>query len=305
MQQQGLFFNLSLLVAILLMVINPGFNSAQAAEHSGPFGIIMVDIPAGSFTMGSCAMTDAQKEENKRRQFLGQDPIQLNCGTPDPDAKNNETPQRQVSISAFQMGKTPVTLGQFKQYIVASGRTRLITDDFMHYNNQGDAAPVERVSWNDAQAMVDWLNTHHGGGWGLPSEAEWEYAARAGTRTRFYTGNCITTAQANFDGRHPATGCPKGNLRERLVAADSFAPNAFGLHSMAGNVMEWTQDCWNNSHRGAPSDGSARTSGQCDFRVMRGGSWGSDGEDVRSAYRFKSHHAVRFIGSGFRLSRSH
>ncbi|GLR62789.1 formylglycine-generating enzyme family protein [Marinospirillum insulare] len=287
-----------------LLLLAFGLSSAQAAEHRGPFGITMVDIPAGSFTMGSCKMTSAQEEENKRRQFLGQDPIQLNCGTPDPDARNNETPQRQVSISAFQMGKTPVTLGQFKQYIAASGRTRLITNDFMKYNKRGDAAPVVHVSWGDAQAMVDWLNTHHGGGWRLPSEAEWEYAARAGTRTRFYTGNCITTEQANFEGRSPATGCPRGNYRERLVAADSFAPNAFGLHGMAGNVLQWTQDCWNKSYRGAPSDGSARSSGQCDRRVVRGGFWGNYGADLRSAKRSNLDRDVRFYAYGFRLSRS-
>lgn len=297
---RSLFFS----TCCTLLLLAFGLSSAQAAEHRGPFGITMVDIPTGGFTMGSCKMSAAQEEENKRRQFLGQDPIQLNCGTPDPDARDNETPQRQVSISAFQMGKTPVTLGQFKQYIAASGRTQLITNEFMQYNKRGDAAPVVHVSWDDAQAMVDWLNTHHGGGWRLPSEAEWEYAARAGTRTRFYTGNCITTEQANFDGRYPATGCPRGNYRKGLVAADSFAPNAFGLHGMAGNVWQWTQDCWNDSYRGAPSDGSARSSGQCDRRVLRGGSWLNSGGTLRSANRTYNSRANRDSSNGFRLSRS-
>ncbi len=124
---------------------------AQAADYTNSIGMEFVTIPAGSFYMGSCKMSAADKEANKKREFMGLSPRY--------DASDDETPQHKVKISrSFQLGKYEVTLGQFKKFIIASGRDDLLTDDFMKYNNHGDRAAVCMVSWKDAQAFIRWLN---------------------------------------------------------------------------------------------------------------------------------------------------
>jgi formylglycine-generating enzyme required for sulfatase activity len=163
---------------------------------------------------------------------------------------------------------------------------------------------VINVSWDDAQQFISWLNRKTGKRYRLPSEAEWEYAARAGTSTRFSTGDCITTAQANFDGNSPASGCPKGESRGQTAPVGSFSANPWGLFDMHGNVWEWTQDCWKDSYYGAPDDGSARADGDCGRRVNRGGSWSLNGGRMRSAARTNSTRGFRLYDLGFRLSRS-
>ena len=127
--------------------------------------------------------------------------------------------------------------------------------------------PVINVSWDDAQDYVAWLSARTGGAYRLPSEAEWEYAARAGTTTKYSWGNEIGVNRANCG----ANRC--GDQWEYTAPAGSFRPNAFGLFDMHGNVWEWVQDCWQASHAGAPVDGSERLSGDCAVRVLRGGSW--------------------------------
>ena len=274
-------------------------STTQAAEHQGPFGITMVDIPAGTFTMGSCKLTNAQVEENKRRAFLGQSPIRVNCANPDPDARDSETPQRQVRVAAFQLGKTEVTLGQFKQYIAASGRTDLVSSDFMKYNNRGDSAPVVWVSWDDAQAFVTWLNQKHGSGWRLPSEAEWEYACRAGGNHRYCGSNDLN-----------AVGWYRENSGERQRPVASKRANAFGLHDMSGNVWEWVQDCYHENYQGAPTNGSAWTTNCYKYRggtirrLLRGGSWYNNARNSRAANRYVGSPEVRSNSGGFRLART-
>jgi len=160
------------------------------------------------------------------------------------------------------------------------------------------------VSWNDAQEFVTWLSDRSGLDYRLPSESEWEYATRAGTMGRFNTGDCITTDQANFNGLAPAQDCPGGIDRAETSPVASFAPNAFGLYDTHGNVWEWVQDCWNESYTGAPSDGSAWMMGDCSRAVIRGGSWFSVGEFLRSAFRDGNTRSTRFFFSGFRVARS-
>lgn len=118
----------------------------------------MVDVPSGTFLMGSCKLSASQLEENKKRIFLGQRPAFESCTGHDLDVRDDETPQRRVMIRAFQMGKYPVTLGQFKVFIIESGRDDLVNEIFMNLNSHGDSAPVVWVSWKDAQDYVDWLN---------------------------------------------------------------------------------------------------------------------------------------------------
>lgn len=194
------------------------------------------------------------------------------------------------------MGMHEVTLGQFKQYIAEAGRDGLLTDEFIKYNDNGDRAPVVMVSWHDAQGFIGWLNKKEGArAYRLPSEAEWEYAARAGTTTRYSWGDAIGRNRANcYD-------CGSEWDDKRPAPVGSFAPNAFGLYDMHGNVREWVADCWNDSYRGAPADGSAWTSGDCDSRVLRGGSWSYLPQGLRSANRNWLTPSVRNFIDGFRL----
>ena len=138
---------------------------------------------------------------------------------------------------------------------------------------QDDSHPVVCVNWDDAKAYAKWLSGKTGKDYRLLSEAEWEYACRAGTSTPFWWGSSISTEQANYDGNYTFGGGRKGEYRQRTVPVKSFEPNPWGLYQVHGNVGEWCEDCWNESYNGAPSDGSAWTAGDCAFRLLRGGSW--------------------------------
>jgi formylglycine-generating enzyme required for sulfatase activity len=168
--------------------------------------------------------------------------------------------------------------------------------------------PVINVSWDDARAYADWLSDQTGQRYRLPTEAEWEYAARAGTTTPFWTGDCIHTDQANYDGNYDYNGCgaKTGVHRGQTVPAGSLPPNAFGLHEIAGNVWEWVEDCWHSSYAGAPTDGSAwveADGGEC-ARVVRGGSWDFVARFLRAPARNRSSPSYRNNDFGFRLARS-
>lgn len=214
----------------------------------------MVLIPAGTFLMGS------PKDE--------------------PERSNRET-QQEVSVESFMMCSTTIT---FNEWDAIMGEQYLPDDEGW---GRGER-PVINVSWDDAQAFIERLNVLTGEQYRLPTEAEWEYAARAGTNTRFNTGDCITTDQANFNGNYPAQGCPEGEYRGETLPVGSFKPNAFGLYDMHGNVWELMEDCW---------DGNGR------WPVLRGGSWNFDGGDLRSATRSNSGHGDRNYDIGFRLAR--
>jgi formylglycine-generating enzyme required for sulfatase activity len=173
--------------------------------------------------------------------------------------------------------------------------------------NQTDANPVVCVSWNDAKAFAEWLSTRTGQAYRLPTEVEWEYAARAGTTTPFSTGECITTDQANYDGNYDYAGCgaKTGVDRGATLAAGSLPPNPWGLHDVHGNVWEWVQDCWHDNYEGAPKDGAAwETDGDCTLRVVRGGDWDNTPENLRSANRLRVTTYVAYSILGFRLART-
>ena len=162
---------------------------------------------------------------------------------------------------------------------------------------QDERAPVVCVSWEDAQAYVKWLTEKTGEGYRLPSESEWEYLARAGTTTRYHWGEEIRQGHAN---------CGECGSRwddDGTSPVGSFASNAYGLHDVHGNVWEWVQDCWNEDYRDAPSDGSAWEETDCEYRVLRGGSWRSGPEDLRSAIRGRDDAESRSEDAGFRVVR--
>ena len=236
----------------------------------------MVVVPAGSFTMGS---PPGEK-----------------------DGEDDEGPQRSVTIpSAFAVGKFEVTFAEWDACVADGGCTAYIPSD----EGWGRGSrPVINVSWDDAKAYVAWLSKKTGKTYRLLSEAEWEYAARAGTTTPFSTGRTITTDQANFNGNYTYNGSRKGQYRQKTVSVGSFPANAFGLHDMHGNVWEWVEDCWHDSYRGAPSNGSAWTTGDCSLRVLRGSSWFSEPRYLRSANRSRYLSDFRLNDSGLRVART-
>jgi formylglycine-generating enzyme required for sulfatase activity len=171
---------------------------------------------------------------------------------------------------------------------------------------QKGSHPVVCVNLDDANAYADWLTKKTGKPYRLPSEAEWEYAARAGTTTPFWWGSSITPDQANYNGNYIyAGGGIKGEYREGTVPVDSFKPNSWGLYNVHGNAWQWTADCYHKSYTGAPADGSAWTT-TCDggLRVIRGGSWGDDPRTLRVAGRGTTLDINSNVGIGFRLVRT-
>ncbi|CAK0781362.1 formylglycine-generating enzyme [Gammaproteobacteria bacterium] len=280
-----------------------GLAAALAqADEINKIGITMVNIPAGRFAMGSCKgaeLISPNIEENKKRAFLDQSPIpdvETTClvGKVGTNVESNETPQHYVNVSAFRMGKTEVTLGQFKKFLIGAERTELADGNFMKYNTYDDDAPVVDVSWNDAEAFIAWLNKIDGGGYRLPSEAEWEYACRAGSNETYCGSN-------NID----AVAWYAGNSNGHQHPVGAKQANAFGLYDMSGNVWEWVQGCWHNSYDGAPTDGSVWTSGCTnDDRVLRSGSWDNIARGTRAASRSNLTPDFRSNSSGFRIARS-
>ncbi len=241
---------------------------------SGGEGPSMMVVPAGEFLMGS------PPSEPERRKYEG--------------------PQHRVLIEKpFAIGKYEVTFEEYDAFAQATGRAK--PDDLGWGRDQ---RPVINVRWEDVTAYANWLSEQTGKSYRLPSEAEWEYAARAGTLTPFHTGEQITTEQANFDGNSTYNGSAKGEYRGKTVAVGSFPANAFGLHDMHGNVWEWVQDCWHDNYEGAPDDGAAWESGDCAGRSLRGGSWYSKPGAVRSAVRFRYGPTYRYYDRGFRLART-
>jgi formylglycine-generating enzyme required for sulfatase activity len=159
--------------------------------------------------------------------------------------------------------------------------------------------PVTNVSWGDAKQYVGWLAQLTGKDYRLLTEAEWEYAARAGAKTRYSWGDDPRVGNANCDG------CGSRWDRQQTAPVGSLNPNAFGLYDMHGNVWEWVEDGWHDSYHGAPADGSAWLSGSDPrYRVVRGGSWRNGSEEVRAAARFKRNIKVRFDTLGFRVART-
>ncbi|MEG4577767.1 formylglycine-generating enzyme family protein [Microcoleus sp. N3A4] len=209
----------------------------------------MVYIPGGTFMMGSPATEE--------------------------DRRDNESPQHQVTVPAFYAGKYPITQAQWQAV--------------MGYNPshhfKGEKRPVESVSWDMAVGFCGQLSQKTGRKYRLLSEAEWEYACRAGTTTPFYFGETITPELVNYGGYSPYANALKGLNSRKITNVGSFPPNAFGLYDMHGNVWEWCSDRWHENYNGAPTDGSSWETGRYDRRMLRGGSWEIYAVLCRSAVR--------------------
>jgi formylglycine-generating enzyme required for sulfatase activity len=176
---------------------------------------------------------------------------------------------------------------------------------------QDDRHPVVCVNWNDAKAYVEWLETKTGKSYRLLTEAEWEYAARAGTTTPFWWGSTISTDQANYDGTGPTYGNGrKGSWRQSTVPVDSFSPNPWGLYNVHGNVWEWVEDCyipdWYQTVAKATKDNREISQRECaaDAHAFRGGSWVDDPDYLRSARRVWHRPGGRYNYLGFRVART-
>jgi formylglycine-generating enzyme required for sulfatase activity len=225
----------------------------------------MVAIPGGSFKMGC----DSGK-----------------------DCSDDEKPVHQVTLSPFQMSVNEVTFEQYDACVAFGGCVHLPDDRGWGRGNR----PVINVSWEDAQQYIQWLNQETGKNYRLPTEAQWEYAARAGSTTKYSWGNEVGRNKANCDG------CGSQWDNKQTAPVGSFAANAFGLYDMHGNVWEWCQDWYDGKYyQSSPAaDPQGPPSGE--YRVFRGGSWGNDPAYLRSAYRSYNCPGIRYYYLGFRLS---
>jgi formylglycine-generating enzyme required for sulfatase activity len=231
---------------------------------------VMMVVPAGSFMMGSPAG--------------------------EPDRFSNEGPQHEVTIaSQFAVGQYELRFDEWDA-CVADGGCRDYKPPDQGWGRED--RPVINVSWVDADAYVFWLAKKTGKPYRLLSEAEYEYAMRAGTQTAYPWGNAMGKNNAN------CAGCGGQWNGKETAPVGSFAANGFGLYGMVGNVWEWTQDCYHDSYNGAPTDGSAWTSGDCYYRVLRGGSWGNSPRGLRSALRDWLTADSRVNLFGFRVART-
>lgn len=220
----------------------------------------------------------------------------FDMGSPDGEADRDpsEGPRHSVTIGRdFFIGKFEITQAQWVA-VMTFNQSQFPDNEKM---------PAESVSWGDCQKFCDILSQQTGRHVRLPSEAEWEYACRAGTTTVFSSGDSLSSDQANFNGQSPYGDAAAGPTREKPMAVGSFAPNAFGLFDMAGNVSEWCQDLFHDSYEGAPVDGSAWMSGGADehLHVYRGGAYSNDGSNCRSAVRFAADADTRTSIVGFRI----
>jgi len=225
-------------------------------------------------------------------------------GSPEGEAERgiDEGLQRKVTLAKpFAVGKFEATFAEWDACVAAGACKHNPRDQGWGRGKH----PVINVSWDDiTKEYLPWLSRQTGQRYRLLTEAEWEYAARAGTTTPFSTGRTITTDQANFDGNQTYGGSPRGQYRRRSVEVGAFGPNAFGLHDMHGNVWEWVEDCYKDSYAGAGVDGNATASVSGCARVLRGGSWNSaPGGDLRSANRRQEPPAIRTSLFGFRVGR--
>ena len=243
--------------------INP--QSSFTEDLGNGVKLEMIAIPGGTFLMGS------PENEAERQDY--------------------ESPKHQVTVPSFFMGKYPLTQAQY-QAILGSNPSYF----------KGNNRPVETVSWDDAVLFCQKLSQRTGKSYRLPSEAEWEYACRAGTKTPFSFGDNITPDLVNYNGNYPYKSAPKGKYREQTTDVETFTPNSFGLYDMHGNVLEWCEDDWHENYINAPTDGSAWNSRSGNnTKTLRGGSWYSDARFCRAAARNGGSRDFRRSNFGFRV----
>lgn len=273
--------------AILALLFTIGSTAEASQEFRDcPDCPELVVIPAGHFTMG------ARKNE--------------------PGGSPAELPAHLVTIHApFAIGKFDVTRAQFAKFAAATRYKPYAKCDWQAPRahgqpmNQSDLDPVVCVSWSDATAYAAWLSETTGKRYGLPSEAEWEYAARAGSSTVRPWGDGIARNDANYGAVICCAAAAEGKDRWLYTSpAGAFPANAFGLYDMLGNVWQWAQDCSHLDFSGAPSDGTAWMSGDCSGHMVRGGAWFQAPDSVRSAARAADKADFRIGDIGFRIARS-
>jgi formylglycine-generating enzyme required for sulfatase activity len=223
----------------------------------------LVSLSPGTFTMGSNSSDPSEKPAH--RATLGH---------------------------PFAIGKYEVTVEEWNACVEAGACQRV-----GQYASPNPKAPIRDVSWDDAQQYLKWLGTSSGKTYRLPSEAEWEYAARGGTATRYWWGDQMATGKAN------CKDCGPPWQIEGPANVGSFAPNPYGLYDMNGSVWEWVADCWHNSYKEAPADGTVWDQPNCSMRVIRGGSWRESAPYMVSSTRFKYDASVRHSQNGFRVAR--
>jgi formylglycine-generating enzyme len=220
-----------------------GRHPATKTNSANKPDVEFVDIPGGTFLMGS--------------------PVT------EPGRKDDEI-QHEVTLSAFKMSKYCITFEQYDKFCEATGRTK-------PWGHQRGNLPVSQVTWHDAQAFAEWMGCR------LPTEAEWEYAARAKTTTPFYTGDCLTTDQANYNGEKPYKNCDEGENRKKVLPVGSFEPNPFGLYDMYGNIWEWCSDWYGEYDKSKNIDPKGPDTGT--RKINRGGGFYDPAWRCRSAYR--------------------
>jgi formylglycine-generating enzyme required for sulfatase activity len=213
-----------------------------------------------------------------------------------------EGPQTEFSIPyRFEVGKFEVTFDDWNNCLAGGGCKGYRPKD----KGWGQGRrPVTNVSYNDVQSYIRWLNRSTGLRYRLLSEAEWEYVAKAGGDGPFATGAAISAQDANFDGAHPYGVNKPGRYLRKTLPVGSYPANALGLHDLHGNVYEWVADCWNETHKDRPKTARARRDGDCNFRVMKGGSWVTHGYQMRAAARIRYVKDYRYDDYGFRLART-
>jgi formylglycine-generating enzyme required for sulfatase activity len=283
--------NFQLAAAKLLHRAAPGvFNQVfveQTATYfsdslrSGGRGPPMVALPGGFFMMGSRA--------------------------DEPERQAGEGPLRRVGVDPFALGAAEVSFAEYDHFARATGRP-LPADGGWGRGSR----PVINVSWGDAVAYARWLSDETGARYSLPTEAQWEYAARAGTDTPFVTGGCIHTDQANYNGAfdYASCGARTGVFRGFTLPATMLPPSRWGFYHLHGNVWEWVSDCWRPVVRRTPGNTvraaapTAATADDCDRRVMRGGGWRFEPGFLRSAARIWSEPTARTSDTGFRVARA-
>jgi hypothetical protein len=272
-----------------------------------------LDIPSNSFP-NNLTLHRYRRKNQSYTEDLGND-VKLTLmlipsgeflmGAPETNPEISPSEQQHlVQVSQFLMGRYPVTQEQWRVVAGYKQVSRELKSEPSHF--KGDKLPVEKVSWEDAEEFCQRLSLKTGKNYHLPSEAQWEYACRAGTSTPFHFGEIITTDLANYNGQFTYNNSPKGENRRRTTEAGSFPANAWGLHDMHGNVWEWCADDWHEDYTEAPSDGSpwlknAKNDQNKTNKLLRGGSWYNVPRYCRSASRYDYMRDYFYFDVGFRV----
>jgi formylglycine-generating enzyme required for sulfatase activity len=274
------------------VIQNRQLTARSFSERIAGVELEMVEIPGGDFLRGSteadakAAWEDA-KRYNKDASW---------------DWLISELPQRRVVVPPFFLSKGAVTQGQWRAVAKLPKVNADLNPEPSHFKGD-DLLPADSVNWHEAQEFCARLTALTGRAYRLPSEAEWEYACRAGTTTPFAFGPTVTPALANYNGNYPYGQATKGDYREKTWPVFSGMPNAFGLYNMHGNLWEWCEDIWQDSYDDLPVDGSPNLNqGQKDGRVLRGGSWNFVARLCRSAVRSRDTPRLRYNSLGFRVA---